>query len=90
MTDLKEEISKILEDQWLTKDKQIDAILALIKKHERAVMQVIIRYIENNPDFYVDGDNFRNMYENTGVIKKYLYKILAKLKNPNGPKEVEK
>ena len=32
---LQSEISKILNDQWLTKDKQVDAILALIKKHER-------------------------------------------------------
>ena len=65
-------------------------ILALIKKHERAMLQGVIRYIENNPDFYVDGDNFGNMYENTGIIKSYLYKILTKLKDPDGPKEVEK
>src|SRR3990167_5471174 len=106
---LHSEISKILEDQWLVKDKQVDALLALIKKHERGLVERVLDYVEHERDCILNGYSAGRPTKDGGYEVKLggkwyqsrpvdktpkcncgLSDILAKLKDPNGPKEVEK
>ena len=104
---LHSEISKILDRDglrtWAIKhgknpevvdigvDKIITQILALIKKHERGVLDKM--GLNKKCVIYLDHHNFTGRKcDDCGlkIDKKTEEKILANLKDPSGPKEVEK
>ena len=84
---LQTEISKILTKEYKMVDLEaVDAILALIKKHEKEVIGEI------KDDFVklaIVGAEDPDVQKGLMLYARFL-DYLAKLKNPNGPKEVEK
>ena len=75
------EISKILTKEYKMVDLEaVDAILALIKKHEREVIEKMYKELTRK------NNNGNYIYTHSVDFLDYL----AKLKDPEGLKEVEK
>ena len=78
MKNLREEISDIVTSVESTR-ATIDAILALIKKHEREQLENFVTFVCNH---YIYTEEYLPQARQEF--------IRANLKDPNGPKEVEK